>query len=370
VLHRSGRAVEALDAFSRALGEMDRRQARAWNDPQVLVESPVHRWLRNPVGLTSDEALRRFWLLADPLYLTPGNERLAEHYSRRFAASIYAGTALTIGLSWGRPFEELLVRYGFIAGWERTFPRIGEAPDGSVVERYHPESRGLLPPLEALENPRGLGEGVWVPQDDRPRSSSAPALAPLVVEGLGQVARFRRDGNLLILAAYGTPEDTLLSRRRSRAGILEWVDAVAPRGSDPLPGQDHPGASLPDTLAGLFLVPEKGDGPPLAAFGREGRGCSSSRLHWGGTSSAWSCGAIRSDGGPVSGRVSRCSLFPPTCPPSRIFSCSMAKGTCPTPSPTPCPGCGPEPTWNRMLPSPWHGRSTDSEQGGNRSPSD
>jgi len=272
VLHRSGRAVEALDAFSRALGEMDPRQARAWNDPQVLVESPVHRWLRNPVGLTSDEALSRFWLLADPLYLTPGNERLAEHYSRRFAASIYAGTALTIGLSWGRSFEELLVRYGFIAGWERTFPRIGGAPDGSVVERYHPESRGLLPPLEALENPRGLGEGVWVPQDDRPRSSSAPALAPLVVEGLGQVARFRRDGALLILAAYGTPEDTLLSQRRSRAGILEWVDAVAPRGSDPLPGQDHPGASLPDTLAGLFLVPEKGDGPPLAAFGAGGEG--------------------------------------------------------------------------------------------------
>jgi hypothetical protein len=272
VLHRSGRTVEALEAFSRALSKMDRREAEAWRDPQVLVEYPVHQWLRNPGGLSREEGVDRFWLLADPLYLTPGNERLAEHYARRFAASLYAGSALTMALPWGRPFEELLLRYGFVAGWERTFPRIGEAPDGSVVERFHPEGRGLLPPVEALERPGRLREGVWRPQDDRPRSAGSPVPVPLMVEGAGQVAVLRRGTDLLVVAAYRTPQDTLLTERRSRAGTLGWVDAKGVHGWQPLPGPGDLGEPPPDTLAGLFLVPEAGNGPPLAALGSGGEG--------------------------------------------------------------------------------------------------
>jgi hypothetical protein len=272
VLHRSGRTVDALEAFSRAFEEMDPKEAAAWWDPQVLVEYPVHRWLTNPPGLSREEALHRFWLLADPLYLTPGNERLAEHFARRFAASLYAESALTMGLSWGRPFEELLLRYGFVAGWERTFPRIGEAPDGSVVERFHPESRGLLPPAEALERPGSLGEGVWRPRDDRPRSASSPVPVPLIVEGAGQVALLRRGPNLLVVAAHGIPRDTLLTERRPRGGSLEWVDARSVQGPRPFPGPWDPMALLPDTLAGLFLVPEAGDSSPIAALGSGGEG--------------------------------------------------------------------------------------------------
>jgi hypothetical protein len=272
VLHRSGQTDDAMAAFTEALAVMDTRAVRTWNDPQVLVEYPVYRWLRNPVRVTRDEALDRFWLLADPLYLTPGNERLAEHYSRRFAASLYSGSALTIGLSWGRSFEELLLRYGFIAGWERTFPRIGEAPGGSVVERFHPESRGLLPPLEALEDPAGLEEGAWRPKDDRPRSSSAPVRAPLIVESSGQTARLRRNGNVLVLAAYEVPEDTLLTLRRPRAGTLPWVNGPEVGGALPPRWEREPGGVRPDTLAGLFLVPTTGEGPPLAALGRGGEG--------------------------------------------------------------------------------------------------
>ena len=53
--------------------------------------------------------------------------------------------------------------------WERTWPGMQETAGGSVVEHHHPESRGLLPPLEALEDPGGLPRGVWFPEDDRPR---------------------------------------------------------------------------------------------------------------------------------------------------------------------------------------------------------
>jgi hypothetical protein len=92
------------------------------------------------------------------------------------------------------------------------------------------------------------------------------------VEGAGQVALLRRGPNLLVVAAYGIPLDTLLTERRPRAGSLEWVDARAVQGPRPFPGPWDPMALLPDTLAGLFLVPEAGDSSPIAALGAGGEG--------------------------------------------------------------------------------------------------
>jgi hypothetical protein len=208
--------VASLEAFSRALEAMDPERAREWRDPYPLLEYPASRWLRNPGELAPAEAVDRFWRLADPLFLTPGNERLSEHYARSFAPTLYDNTALTMGLPWGSSFEQLLIRYGFIAGWEQVPPQMGETGIRKVVEHHHPESRGLLPPFEALEDPAGLPEGVWVPDDERPRTASAPVRAPLIAEGQAQSAVLRRDGQLLILASYGVPTDTVLHQRRVR----------------------------------------------------------------------------------------------------------------------------------------------------------
>jgi hypothetical protein len=269
LLHRSGRAHEAAEAFHLALERMGGRQAAKWWDPSVLLEYPAARWIREPDGVSAAQALERFWRFADPLFLTPGNERLSEHFSRLFGASLYSDATITLGLSWGESLEELLVRYGFTAGWERTWPGMNEVGSGSVVEHHHPESRGLLPPLEALEDPAGLPRGVWVPKDDRPRSASAPVLAPLVVEGRGQTAVLRRDGDLLVVAAYATPADTLLRQRRDPlANGSDGGSAGPPAAPWELPGA---GASR-DTLAGLFLLADTGAWAPLGTFSSGGEG--------------------------------------------------------------------------------------------------
>jgi len=119
VLHRSGMVVESLEAFSRALAAMDPEQAQEWTDPYPRLEYPGSRWLRNPGDLSPSEAVARFWTLADPLFLTQGNERLSEHYARHFAPTLFKGSALTMDLPWVRAFEQLLLRYGFVAGWEQ-----------------------------------------------------------------------------------------------------------------------------------------------------------------------------------------------------------------------------------------------------------
>jgi hypothetical protein len=275
VLHRSGKVVEALDAFSRALAAMDPERAREWKDPYPLLENPGSHWLRNPGDLSPAEAESRFWTLADPLYLTPGNERLSEHYARRFTPTLYDGSALTMDLPWGRAFEELVLRYGIVAGWEQVPDRMDQGEIRGVVVHQHPESRGLLPPFEALEDPAGLPEGVWTPQDDDPRSASAPVWAPLIAEGMAQTAVLRRNGNLLILAAYGIPADTVLHRRRPGPHTVSESGEPGREGGGLLRRplwEPALGGYSPDTLAGLFLLADTGNWTPLATFGVGGEG--------------------------------------------------------------------------------------------------
>jgi len=275
VLHRSGSVVDALGAFSRALAAMDPERAREWMDPLPLLDYPESGWLKNPGDLSSAEAISRFWTLADPLFLTPGNERLSEHYARHFARTLYNGSALTLGLPWGRAFDQILLRYGFIAGWEQIPAWRDQGGIGKVVEHHHPESRGLLAPYEALKNPTGLPEGVWLPRDDHPRAASAPVRAPLIAEGVAQTTVLRRDGNLLILAAYGIPSDSVLSRRRARPDSLVGTGGSG-EGARPVfrrpPWEPTLEGVFSDTVAGLFLLADTGSWAPLSTFGVGGEG--------------------------------------------------------------------------------------------------
>ena len=274
VLHRSGRGEESLMAFRRALAAMEPGEAAGWWDPRVLLDFPEARWLDEAGELDRQEARSRFWRLANPLFLIPGNSRFTEHLARVFASSeIYHGSVVTLGLAWGGAMEEVFLRYGFAAGWERTRPGMGELAGGSVVEHQHPESRSHLPPLEALDDPAGLVEGVWVPRDERPRAASAPVLAPLLVEGKGQTAALRREGELLVVARYAPPaEDTLLTEmrplRRSGRGP-GTTDGEGPLRPPWEPAVDGEGR---DTLAGLFLLPVAGNGEPLGETRRGGEG--------------------------------------------------------------------------------------------------
>lgn len=270
LLHRSGQLLEAEGAFDRALALMPPKELRRWRDPAPLLDYSGARWVRDPGGMGEDQAVARFWRLADPLFLTPGNERLTEHYARLFAATLHSNAATTLDVRWGDGSERILVRYGFVAGWERTESRLGGSGGESVIEHYHPESRGLLPPYEALEDPAGLPEGVWLSSDDPSQSASAPVLAPLLVNAVGQTAVFRRDTDLLVVAAYGLPTDTTLLVRRG--GDVEAGPEGPPQGTPPIAWEPRVDGASPDTLAGLFLMADTGGWAPLSVIGSGGTG--------------------------------------------------------------------------------------------------
>ena len=208
--------------------------------------------------------------MADPLFLTPGNERLSEHFARMFDATLHADAATTLDAGWGAGNQQLLVRYGFVAGWERSDGPLADNGRGTVIKHFHPESRGLLPPFEALEDPAGLPDGVWVITDDPVRSASAPILSPLMVDAPVQTAVFRRGGDLLVLAAYGPPVDTLLKIRRGH-GSIGPSGAETP-GHRPLAWEPRMEGASSDTLTGLFLMADTGEWTPLSVMGVGGEG--------------------------------------------------------------------------------------------------
>lgn len=267
VHHRSGRILEAEEAFGESLDLMPPERASQWKDPRILLDYQGTQWLKSPGLLSPEMAIQRFWTLADPLFLTPGNERLTEHFARRFAASLLQDSELTLGVDWEEHLETILVRYGFGVGWERSRPGIGEAGGGGVVEHHHPDSRGLLPPAEALADPSGLPEGIWVPQDRHPRSASAPVPATLLVDGRAATAVFRREGDLLVVASYDAPVDTLLRNRSPGSPGNGGKGGVLPPFGESLLA----GAST-DTLSGMFLLPDTGAWAPLGVIGTGGRG--------------------------------------------------------------------------------------------------
>ena len=122
-LHGQGRFEAAEAAFREALAGMEEERRVRWTDPSLVLDGGGRSWLRDGGRRrpsSREENLALLWQLSDPLYLVEGNDRLTEHWSRWTMASVRAQGRNPHGLSWGRDLEELMVRYGWEVGWERT----------------------------------------------------------------------------------------------------------------------------------------------------------------------------------------------------------------------------------------------------------
>jgi len=230
-LHMDGDYVGSIGVFRRGLSQMDPDVARRWQDPRVLLDSHARGWVRGSRELPADQARRTLWLLGDPLYLVPGNDRETEHYARWVVAELREDSHNPYGLSWGQDLREVLLRFGWEIGWERILPRIGEWATTGVVGHHHPESRAFLPPGWVLEDPTGVGQGEWIPEEESPVAGYAPVYAPRLGPATAQIARFRRGDSVLVVASYRFPP--------------EESETSSP-GDSTLPD---------DALAGLFLLP-------------------------------------------------------------------------------------------------------------------
>lgn len=255
-LHSLGRFMESESAFRTALALMDAERTRSWNNPEPLLDSEGRAWWNSLSESERPDRAGLVWALADPFLLVPGNDGLTEFWSRWTVIETRVAARNTYGMSWGPDLEQLTVRYGWEVGWEHEEGRpLSPGDRGAVVGYHHPESRPLLPGGGVFQDPAVATEQAWIPDAFRPRSGYAPAYAPIVLSGAGQLAIFPRGNRFVLVGALALPEDTTFHAKHGH------------------PDREH--ASPPwrgrASEAGLFLIPVDGQGTTLAirAVGRE-----------------------------------------------------------------------------------------------------
>jgi tetratricopeptide (TPR) repeat protein len=134
---------------------------------------------RNLYGDLDDEARQRFermlWSFSDPLYLTPGNERRAEHIARHIWSRMLERAPRVAGMvRWGSDLDQLTVRYGVPYARSRTSGTVMR--EGSLIEHFDPDQLAYVPEellSRGLPPPPPPGE-TWSLENPRTRSGHAP----------------------------------------------------------------------------------------------------------------------------------------------------------------------------------------------------
>jgi len=142
---------------------------------------------------------RRFWVLADPLFMTPGNESWVEHVCRHIWSRILARAPVVADMvRWAEDLEQLTVRYGVPVSRTRTPGTMTR--EGTLVEHYDPDQLVFTPP-ELLTRglpPTPLPGRPWELDRLRARSGFAPLTVRRVIALDHQVSRFpAADGTIL-----------------------------------------------------------------------------------------------------------------------------------------------------------------------------
>jgi hypothetical protein len=227
-LHVSGEYIRADSAFGAALASMPARERERWTDLTPLLDPADTRAYRRLQGAERAAFEARYWWLADPMYMLPGNDRRTEHFSRHVLDRLQERARQTEGISWGSDLRELLIRYGWPAGWERIRPRNPGLNGAGLVTQYTSGSRHFDPPLRHVRQPLRIAADDWDLNARRARTGYAPAYATPIDELDYQLSRFRRGDSVVVLAALMLKPDSLGVRHAADAAVVFWSAEDAP----------------------------------------------------------------------------------------------------------------------------------------------
>ncbi len=192
--HENDAWVDAGEAFLDALEAMPPRELARWEGESFLLERDGRRFLDVSDRGERDRRRALLWRLSDPLYLVPGNDRWTAHMARLTQARILEEATNAFDLPWDIDLEELLLRYGWAVGWERSqgAPSFRQISQTRMTARLDPDRRRYLPTGPELQDfPATEDDALRVLTGPEP-SGYSPAYAPVVENLSSQTARFRR----------------------------------------------------------------------------------------------------------------------------------------------------------------------------------
>jgi len=224
-LHVSGDFAAADSAFALALDGMPAPMRCHWLNLAPLLDDDIRGTYRKLSCAEREAVDARIWWVSDPLYMTPGNERRTEHFSRVLHTILQQNSANTYGMSWGGDLAELILRFGWAEKWTQEPSRITYMESKALItghERepgYHFFLR--LPPPDSLAL---IADSVFDIYQFPPREQYAPVYTRGFVRLDAQVARFRRGDSTKVVAAYDVDSDTIFGRRKFAAAVIVMGD--------------------------------------------------------------------------------------------------------------------------------------------------
>jgi hypothetical protein len=148
-MHYDQMIMDAEDAFERALSSMTGKEARRARDVYYLLHPAERSVFKRMADSAQARYLNDYWRIADPLYLTGGNETRTEHFARYVYSRILARAPVVLGsVSWGDDVEELTRRFGVPAARTQNW---GNGLDLQITEHFDPDQLTYAPPRLSKE---------------------------------------------------------------------------------------------------------------------------------------------------------------------------------------------------------------------------
>jgi hypothetical protein len=255
VLHRLEDFHGADSAFAAALRAMPVEGRRWWTDIAIFLDGDLRREYESSFGVLRDSLERRFWWLADPLYLTSFNDRRTEHMARNVLDRLHRQALPGQGLGGGGARRHILLRHGSPLGWIVSG---GSRNRRSVAAVYAGHRRQFLPRSDFVLDPSSIEPGDWSiaryheraeeesPGRERDEARSAAPFetyAPTYLSSFTvlehQLAVFPRGDSVIVVAAYDQCADSAWLEAPVEVGLFLARDELAeplvlePAGDEP-----------------------------------------------------------------------------------------------------------------------------------------
>ena len=223
-LHEGGAGVGADSAFSHAVATMPEDERCRWTD-MSLVLTAAQRKRFGQVGCGRNEQLAaRLWWLADPFLAIPGNERLAEHYSRHTMALILQPTKNAYNIRWADDLREMVVRYGWARYWTRGPGSVLDAYSGAVSGHEATPNYHFVPASWRVDS---LPSITFDLEQQRSPERYSSLFAGRLKELSPQIAVFRRGDSAEVVAAYDVTKDRDLDSAGVASSLVLATDEVS-----------------------------------------------------------------------------------------------------------------------------------------------
>jgi hypothetical protein len=220
-LHVNGDFAGADSAYAAALDGMPPATRCHWINLTPLLDDDARANYKKLTCAQREAADARIWLVADPLYMVPGNERRTEHFSRVLHTALQADAVNTYGSKWGGDLAELILRFGWAEKWtqEPPEPMLISSERSITGHEREPGFHFFItqPPPDSLAQ---IADSLFDIHQMPPREEYAPVYTRAFEHLDAQVARFRRGDSTRVVAAYDVSGDTIFGPHRFAAAVV------------------------------------------------------------------------------------------------------------------------------------------------------